>query len=245
MPKAVHLLAAVLVAGTLLAACSRAPQRTAQSTASPVPSVAPIATPTPTRTPAPTPSPTPAPTPSPTPAPTPSPTPAPTPSPTPTPTPTPTPHRIYEIIATPRPSPTLAPAAALDHHPRVIAVSVHQVRRAPVHPEHVEPVWDRYAGRLAAPTDPPKIFSVEISDDTPGSGETVSGKVVTTTNVAAVTARIATFSIGLDRKDYGVFTLTYTVPHLPFFLKGGYTMVVTAITPDGRTVSTDLPITVH
>ncbi|MDE2571904.1 MAG: hypothetical protein KGM44_05195 [bacterium] len=138
------------------------------------------------------------------------------------------------------PAPQITPGAGL----RVHTVAVAPVRaRAGVH--ITEPHIDPYAGRRAAPGDPPRIFRLEISDDTVTPGETVSGKVVTTTNVAAVTARIATMSMRLRRDDFGVFTLTYRVPHLPFFLKRDYQIVVTAATADGRTATASLPISVH
>ena len=164
-------------------------------------------------TPAPTPSPTPAPTLAPTPTPTPVPTAAPAPTPVATPLPTPRQGKVVEVIATPIPMPTLAPAD--DVRTGVVALAP----ATPVRPKvHVLPQDGRYAGRIAAPEDPPRIFSVEISDDTPASGERISGKVVTTTNVAAVRASLEGMTIGFQRQDAGIFTVSYTVPHIPFFL---------------------------
>lgn len=110
---------------------------------------------------------------------------------------------------------------------------------------NVTPQEARYGRRLAAPQDPPRIFSMDISDDAPTSGEAVSGKVVTTTNVAGVTVSVAGISMGMHRQDAGIFTLTYTVPRLPFFLKRWYTLQVTATTADGRTAGSSLPIHVR
>ena len=159
----------------------------------------------------------------------------------PTPLPTPRAGKVVEIVATPIPAPTLAPAGAV--RPHVVSLAP----AAPVLPSkvHVVPQDGRYAGRLAAPEEAPRIFSVEISDDTPASGEHVSGKVVTTTNVAAVHASLEGISIGFQRQDAGVFTVSYTVPHIPFFLKRGYTLEITAQTAGGRTATAQLPIRVH
>ncbi len=187
-----------------------------------------------------TPSPTPAPTLAPTPIPTPVPTVSPAPTPISTPLPTPRQGKVVEVIATPIPKPTLAPAD--DVRTGVVALAP----ATPVRPKvHVIPQDGRYAGRIAAPEDPPQIFSVEISDDTPASGERISGRVVTTTNVAAVRASLQGITIGFHREDAGVFTVSYTVPHVPFFLKRGYTLEITAVTTGGRTATAALPVRVH
>ncbi|TAM77189.1 hypothetical protein EPN44_03880 [bacterium] len=185
---------------------------------------------------------TPSPTPAPTPSPAPPPTPAPTASPAPTPLPTPLPRqgKVVEVIATPIPKPTLAPADNV--RTDIVALAPATPARPKV---HVVPQDGRYAGRIAAPEDPPRIFSVEISDDTPGSGERVFGKVVTTTNVAAVRASLEGMTIGFHREDAGVFTVSYTVPHIPFFLKRGYTLEITAVTTGGRAATAQLPVRVH
>ncbi len=61
---------------------------------------------------------------------------------------------------------------------------------------------------LALPPDaPPQILAVEVSDPVFHSGETVSGTVITSTNVAAVEVRLAGHSIQLSRTDYGVFQM--------------------------------------
>lgn len=165
-----------------------------------------------------------------------------------TPTPALTSGEEVEVVSTPlptasptpMPSPTLAPPTEPGTHTPVVSL-------APTAPPsvHVIAQEGRYAGRLAAPQDPPKIFSVEVSDAAPVSGETVTSKVVTTTNVAAVTASVKGISVGFQRDDFGIFTLAYTVPSLPFFLKHAYTVEITAITADGRKANARIPIRVR
>ena len=95
------MLAALLMAGLLLAGCAGQddpePTTGAAATTAPAPTLVPTPTPQPTPTPTPAPTPTPQPTSTPTPAPTPTPQPTSTPTPAPTPTPQPT--------ATPTPEP--------------------------------------------------------------------------------------------------------------------------------------------
>lgn len=219
-------LAPLLACVLLLSSCARNAKQQAVVAATPVPAV----TPTPAAMPSPSPAPTPVPTAKPAPAPTAAPTPL----------SLPRAGTVVEVVDTPIPKPTLAPAGEI--RPHVISLAPATPVQTKV---RVTPQDGRYAGRLAAPDDPPRIFSVEISDDTPGSGERVSGKVVTTTNVAAVRASLEGITIGFRREDAGVFTVSYTVPRIPFFLKRGYTLEITAETTGGRTATAQLPIRVH
>ena len=93
------------------------------------------------------------------------------------------------------------------------------------------------------PTDPIAIRSVRISESPIRAGSTVSGTVLATCNVAAVTAQVGTFRIGVPKTSPGVFHTTVQVPH--FVWPGRFALVVTAIRTDGATVSETIPIDVR
>lgn len=72
------------------------------------------------------------------------------------------------------------------------------------------------------------------------SGEIVSGTVLATCNVAAVTAQVGTYRIGIPKVGVGVFKTSVHVPFL--LLPRKMTVIVTAIRTDGATVQTRMPI---
>ena len=90
------------------------------------------------------------------------------------------------------------------------------------------------------PADPIAIRSVRLSEDPIRAGTTVSGIVLATCNVAAVTAQVGTYRIGVPKTSPGVFRTSVAVPHILW--PGRFTLVVTAIRTDGAKVQTRLPI---
>lgn len=86
---------------------------------------------------------------------------------------------------------------------------------------------------------------MSISKTTVHGGDTVSGEVVTSSNVASVELRIAGFSMTMPKTGPGHFALSYTVPNVPFFLHKTYTMNVIARNARGDAASTSLPIAVR
>jgi hypothetical protein len=98
---------------------------------------------------------------------------------------------------------------------------------------------------MAAPNAPPRIIAVQISNQSVHAGDTVSGSVVTSSNVASVEARIANYSIGVPKVGVGRFSLRYVVPNVPFFVHGTYQLEVIARNTAGTAVSTIIPITVQ
>jgi hypothetical protein len=98
---------------------------------------------------------------------------------------------------------------------------------------------------MAAPNAPPRIIAVQISNQSVHAGDTVSGSVVTSSNVASVEARIANYSIGVPKVGVGRFALRYVVPNVPFFVHGTYQLEVIARNTAGTAVSTIIPITVQ
>lgn len=88
----------------------------------------------------------------------------------------------------------------------------------------------------------PQIVDVLLSSMTLHGGDTFSGRVVTSTNVASLEVRMAGQSINVPRTDLGVFALTYQVPNIPFFARGNYTAQVIARNAKGDTAERDIPI---
>lgn len=96
-----------------------------------------------------------------------------------------------------------------------------------------------------APNAAPQILAVAISETTVHPGDTVSGSVVTTSNVASVQARIGGYAMTLVKTGVGRFALTYTVAPLPWFIRGTFNMRVIATNTRGDTVERTIPLTVR
>lgn len=96
-----------------------------------------------------------------------------------------------------------------------------------------------------APDAAPRILDVAVSETTVRPGDQVFGRVVTTSNVASVEARIGGYAVNLVKVGVGRFELTYTVGPLPWFVRGNFTMQVTARNPRGDTVTRAIPLTVR
>ena len=92
------------------------------------------------------------------------------------------------------------------------------------------------------PADPIAIQSVRLSEDPIRAGTSVSGTVIATCNVAAVTAQVGTFRIGFPKRSPGVFQTTVKVPRLAW--PGRFDLVVTAIRTDGYSIHESIPIVV-
>lgn len=97
----------------------------------------------------------------------------------------------------------------------------------------------------AAPDAAPQIVAIKMNATTVHAGDTVTGTVETSSNVASVEVRIASFSITMPKVDVGRFALSYTVPHVPFFLHGTYPMQVIARNARGASATQTVPISVR
>ncbi|MBV9719531.1 MAG: hypothetical protein JOZ77_09430 [Candidatus Eremiobacteraeota bacterium] len=95
------------------------------------------------------------------------------------------------------------------------------------------------------PAAAPQILGVAISETLVHPGDRVFGRVVTTSNVASVEARIGGYAVSLAKVGVGRFELTYTVGPLPWFVHGNFTMQVIAHNTRGDTVTRDVPLTVR
>ncbi|MFN2449169.1 MAG: hypothetical protein ABR508_05160, partial [Candidatus Baltobacteraceae bacterium] len=71
---------------------------------------------------------------------------------------------------------------------------------------------------LVLPPDaPPQILAIVTSGNVMHAGDTFSGTVITSTNVAAVEVRLAGRTMRLSRTDSGVWQTSYVVPKVPFW----------------------------
>lgn len=88
----------------------------------------------------------------------------------------------------------------------------------------------------------PQILAMSISDLAFRPGETVTGHVETSSNVTAVEIHVGLWGMTLQHAGHGYFEGTGRIPHLPFFLKGRWTMHVVAKTANGQKTERDLSI---
>src|SRR5579872_1375792 len=91
----------------------------------------------------------------------------------------------------------------------------------------------------------PQIVAVELSDPVFHSGETVSGTVITSTNVAAVQIRVANQQRGLPKTAPGIFSMSYTMPCIPFFLRGTYVAHVISFFNAAATTEKDVTVSLR
>jgi hypothetical protein len=96
-----------------------------------------------------------------------------------------------------------------------------------------------------APNAPPQILNVAVSETTVQPGDEVFGRVVTSSNVASVEARIGGYAVSLVKVGVGEFDLTYKVGPLPWFIRGNFTMQVIARNTRGDRTTRAIPLTVR
>lgn len=178
-------------------------------------------------------------TPTPSPGATTTPVPTATPSPRPKPTPTPTPLPS----ATPLPVPTVTappPATPLPPLPTPWPTPTPMTTPAPL------PTVTPLPTPLVLPPDaPPQILAVQVSDPVFHGGETITGTIITSTNVAAVEIRLAGHSMRMPRTDFGIWQVTYKMPHVPFFYRGRYTAQIVAMNSAGAQAEQDLTVSIR
>lgn len=162
------------------------------------------------------------------------PTPAPIPTATIPPTPMPSETPLPPIPATPTPIPSATPSSTPSPLPSL-----------PPTPTPL-PTATPLPTPLPLPPDaPPQILAIQVSDPVFHSGEHVTGTIITSTNVASVEIHLAGRKLTIPRTDYGVFQMSYTMPHIPFFLRNTYTAQVIALSSTGLQAERDLRISVR
>jgi hypothetical protein len=98
---------------------------------------------------------------------------------------------------------------------------------------------------MRSPDAPPQIVDVEVNRTDVGSGDTLWGKVLTSSNVASVEVRVANIGVGLNKVGVGRFTLAYRLGSIPFFVHGTYPMHIIARNSRGDKIERTLPLTIH
>jgi hypothetical protein len=100
--------------------------------------------------------------------------------------------------------------------------------------------------RFDLPDASPRIIDVYVPSTVVVGGQTVTGSVIASSNTASVEVRVAGYAQSMQRIGPGQFTITVTVPRLPFFLRHRtYVLLVVARNTRGDAVSQALPITVR
>lgn len=123
---------------------------------------------------------------------------------------------------------------------------------------HAKPRAGRYTQGVGAPLPPapkkvtrlapqaqPQILDVAMSETTVEPGDRVFGRVVTSSNVASVEARIGGYAVSLVKTGVGRFELTYTVASLPWFVRGNFMMQVIARNTRGDAATRAIPLYVR
>jgi hypothetical protein len=153
----------------------------------------------------------------------------------------------FAACTQPSPQSTAGPSAAPAQH---LASRPHQSRTAAVSPPATPIPWptSRPAAKptpvLRAPSARPRIFDVDIASRV-HSGQRVTGHVTTSSNVASVEVRIATYSIVMQKTGVGAFVIDYSISNVPFFFRGTYTMHVIARNTAGDRDERTLPLTIE
>jgi hypothetical protein len=96
---------------------------------------------------------------------------------------------------------------------------------------------------FAADTDPVKIVSVSLSSTEFHPGDFVSGRVITTSNAAAVTAQVGTIRVGVPRVAIGKFRLSLQLPNIPL-PTGPQKLIFTAVRRDGKQATRSVDVRV-
>ncbi|MHB8703213.1 MAG: hypothetical protein ACYC8W_03555 [Candidatus Tyrphobacter sp.] len=77
-------------------------------------------------------------------------------------------------------------------------------------------------------------------------GETISGEVITSSNVASVEVKVGPYVWPMQKVAPGEFTVSLVVPYIPRALRRRtYTLEVLAHNTRGDTVTMSLPIALH
>jgi hypothetical protein len=96
---------------------------------------------------------------------------------------------------------------------------------------------------FAADTDPVRIVSVSLSSTEFHPGDLVSGRVITTSNAAAVTAQVGTIRVGVPRVAIGKFRLSLQLPNIPL-PTGPQKLIITAVRRDGTQATRSVDVRV-
>jgi hypothetical protein len=97
----------------------------------------------------------------------------------------------------------------------------------------------------AAGDESPRILAMRFSSAEVRRGQTWSGTIVTSTNVASLEVRTNLFSINVPRRSYGDFRFTLRVYDVPPIFVRAYRVRVIARNAAGQSVEEDLPFRIR
>ena len=139
-------------------------------------------------------------------------------------------------------------AMATPTHPSFAVSAAHPISSAKTLPL-VKPAAERPPSTssiaLRPPHALPKILGIGLASHVIHSGQDVHAEVFTTSNVASVEARLASYGFNLTRVGVGHFALQYHVPDVPFYLKRDWPVSIIARNVDGRKATRQLTIVVQ
>ena len=101
------------------------------------------------------------------------------------------------------------------------------------------------APAVASNDSPPRIVAMNFSSTDLQRGQTWSGTIITTTNVASVEVRTNLFSINVPRSGFGDFRFTLRIYDVPPIFIRGYTVRVIARNAAGASTEEDLPLRIR
>ncbi|HKU67281.1 MAG TPA: hypothetical protein VJP85_05870 [Candidatus Baltobacteraceae bacterium] len=91
----------------------------------------------------------------------------------------------------------------------------------------------------------PRILAMRFSGEEVHPGDTWSGTIVTSTNVASVEVRTNLFSIDVPRRTYGDFRFALRIYDVPPIFIRAYRLRVIARNAAGQSVEEDLPFRIR
>lgn len=159
----------------------------------------------------------------------PSPTPATSAAPIPASVVTPAPAPSSSATVTPEPAGTVAPSGTAAPGGTPVPTPVPTATPTPV---------------ILPANAPPQILSYSLSSTTVHAGDTISGSVLTTSNVASVEAKVASYVIPLAKIGVGHFALSYVVPNIPKPFRGTYALRIIAHNTEGATTTQSTSVTI-
>jgi hypothetical protein len=101
------------------------------------------------------------------------------------------------------------------------------------------------APAVALNSAPPRIVAMHFSSNDVRRGQTWSGQIVTTTNVASVEVRTNLFSINVPRRNFGRFAFDLHVFDAPPIFIRGYRVRVIARNSAGAAAEEDFPMRIR
>jgi hypothetical protein len=95
------------------------------------------------------------------------------------------------------------------------------------------------------PEAPPQILAISINQQTFHSGDLFYAKVITSTNVPAVELRAIGKAIRFTRLDFGIWELSYKLPHIPRRFLKDYPAQIVAMNTVNVYVSRDITLSLR